>query len=226
MRAPHAICGPVRWLRTLRRATTLLRFENLPHVAASIMPDILIRPWPWYVAGPLLGLAAPLLLLLGNRLFGISSNLRHACAAVLPARADYFRYDWRGEGAWNLVFSAGIILGGFLAGWLFANPEPIAIAAQTRADLAALGIRDFTGLVPADLFAWGSLLGWRGLAVIVGGGFLVGFGTAWAGGCTSGHGISGIADLQLPSLIALVGFFAGGIIGTFLLLPLVLQGAP
>jgi uncharacterized protein len=184
--------------------------------------ELLYRPWPWYVVGPLLGLTAPLLLLLGNKLFGVSRNFRHACAAVAPRSIAFFRYNWRQEGGWNLAFALGIIVGGFLAGWVFANPEPIAIAAQTRADLAALGIRDFHGLVPADLFSWEALPTLRGLVVIVIGGFLVGFGTAYAGGCTSGHGISGIADLQLPSLIALIGFFVGGIMTTFLLLPLIL----
>jgi uncharacterized membrane protein YedE/YeeE len=187
------------------------------------MLELLSRPWPWYVAGPLLGLFAPLLLLLGNKLFGISSNLRHACAAVLPGDIAYFRYDWRGEGGWNLVFALGILVGGFLAGWVFANPESVAIAAQTRADLAALGIRDFGGFVPADLFSWSALLSVRGLLIIVLGGFLVGFGTAYAGGCTSGHGISGVADLQPASFLALVAFFVGGILGTFVLLPLILS---
>jgi uncharacterized protein len=140
----------------------------------------------------------------------------------MPRGIDYFRYDWRSEGGWNLAFALGIAIGGFLAGWLYANPDPIAISAATRADLAALGFRDFTGLVPADLFTWQRLTSPGGIGVLIGGGFLVGFGTAYAGGCTSGHGISGLADLQLPSLVALVGFFVGGFIGTYLLLPLVL----
>jgi uncharacterized protein len=186
------------------------------------MTEFLTRPWPWYVAGPLLGLTAPLLLYAGNRMFGISSNLRHACAAVLPRRIEYFRYDWRSEGAWNLMFAAGILIGGFLAGWLLAMAMGSGFASSTRADLAALGVRDFTGLVPSDLFAWSSLLTVRGISLIVLGGFLVGFGTAWAGGCTSGHGITGVANLELASLIALIGFFVGGMIGTWFLLPLIL----
>lgn len=184
------------------------------------MLDLLTRPWPRYVAGPLLGLMAPLLLLIGNKLFGISSNLRHACAAVLPRRIDYLRYDWRREGGWNLMLVLGVVIGGGLAGWVFANPEPVAIAAATGTDLAALGVRDFGGLVPSDVFSWANLASAQGLIVIVGGGFLVGFGTAYAGGCTSGHGVMGIDDLQLPSLVALVGFFARGVLATFLFLPL------
>ena len=187
------------------------------------MGEVLLRPWPWYVAGPLIGLFPALLLLLGNKLFGVSSNLRHACAAVFPRGIAHFRYDWRREGAWNLAFALGILVGGWIAGALLRNPEPIAFSARTKADLLALGIRDFSGLVPSDLFNWAALLSARGWAVIVGGGFLVGFGTAYAGGCTSGHGLSGVADLQVPSLIALAGFFAGGIAGTFLLLPFVMR---
>ena len=187
------------------------------------MPEILLRPWPWYVAGPLIGLFPALLLLLGNKLFGVSSNLRHACAAMYPRGIGYFRYDWRRDGAWNLAFAMGILVGGFIAGVLLRNPAGVAIALRTKVDLLALGIRDFSGLAPADLFGWASLLSVRGWAVIVGGGFLVGFGTSYAGGCTSGHGLSGVADLQMPSLIALLGFFAGGLLGTFLLLPFLMR---
>jgi uncharacterized membrane protein YedE/YeeE len=186
------------------------------------MPEWLVRPWPWYVAGPIIGLFPAFLLLLGNRSFGVSATLRHVCAAACPGTVPYFRYDWRRTGGWNLAFTLGILIGGFLAGSVFANPDPIAIADETRTTLRSLGVSDFTGLVPAEIFNWASLTTLRGLAVIVGGGFAVGFGAAYAGGCTSGHGLSGIADLQLPSAIALVGFFAGGVAATFLLMPLVL----
>jgi uncharacterized membrane protein YedE/YeeE len=185
------------------------------------MLEFLFRPWPWYVAGPLLGLFVPLLLLIGNKQFGISSNLRHACAAVFPKNVAFFRYDWR-AGQWNLAFAFGIVVGGFVAGVLFANPEPVALSADTIRDLSALGIQDFSGLVPGDLFRWENLLTLRGFVAVVVGGFLVGFGTAYAGGCTSGHGLAGTADLQLPSFLALVAFFVGGMLGTYLLLPLIL----
>jgi len=185
------------------------------------MLDLLSRPWPWYVAGPLIGLFAPLLLLVGNRLFGMSSNLRHACAACFPSRTDFLRYDWREAGGWNLAFAGGTVVGGFIAGWLLANPDPVAISAATMRDLATLGITDFTGLVPSDLFRFEALLTVRGLVLLVIGGFLIGFGTAWAGGCTSGHALSGVADLQPASFLAMIAFFVGGMIGTHLLLPLV-----
>ena len=198
-------------------------------------PDVPIPPtaaWPWYIAGPAIGLFVPVLLLLGNRMFGVSGNLRNmcsaVCSAVLPDGPEYFRYDWKRSGLWNLVFVAGIGLGGFLASHLtsrWTGPHSVQISEQTRLSLAALGIHDFSGLAPAEIFNWSSLTTLRGFAAIVLGGFLVGFGTAWAGGCTSGHAISGLADLQLPSLIAVLGFFAGGLLATFLILPLVLGAA-
>ncbi|MEX2583889.1 MAG: YeeE/YedE thiosulfate transporter family protein [Gemmatimonadota bacterium] len=185
------------------------------------MIEFLSRPWPWYVAGPLIGLMVPLLLLVGNRLFGISSNFRHACAACLPARADFFRYDWRGAGGWNLAFALGVLIGGFLAATFLASPDPVAISSATRADLTQLGITDFSGLVPSEIFSWGAIPTARGLVMLGVGGFLVGFGTAYAGGCTSGHGVAGLAAFQLPSLVAVIGFFAGGLISIHLLFPLI-----
>lgn len=185
--------------------------------------DWLYRPWPWYVTGPLLGLFPALLLLAGNRLFGVSSNLRHMCAAMAPRRSGYFAYDWRRDGAWNLLFALGILCGGIIAGNLFANPDPIAISDAARASLQGLGIDDFTGLVPDDLFSWSALASPYGWVLLAGGGFLIGFGTAYAGGCTSGHGLSGVADLQPASVLALLAFFAGGIFATFVLLPALLR---
>jgi len=165
-------------------------------------------PWPWYVAGPAIGLFVPTLLILGNRVFGVSSNLRHLCSAVFPSRLEYFRYDWKRTGLWNLVFVAGILLGGFLAAH-WGAPQNVAISEQTRLALTRLGIHDFSGLAPREVFTWSALLTVKGFVLVILGGVLVGFGTAYAGGCTSGHAISGLADLQLPSLIAVVGFSAG-----------------
>jgi len=178
-------------------------------------------PWPWYVAGPAIGLFVPTLLILGNRVFGVSSNLRHLCSAVFPSRLEYFRYDWKRTGLWNLVFVAGILLGGFLAAH-WGAPQNVAISEQTRLALTRLGIHDFSGLAPREVFTWSALLTVKGFVLVILGGVLVGFGTAYPGGCTSGHAISGLADLQLPSLIAVVGFFAGGLIATHFLLPLFL----
>lgn len=180
----------------------------------------LMQPWPWYVAGTLIGLLVPILLLLGNRQFGVSGSLRTMCAAMLPARTQFFRFDWKRAGTWNLAFVAGIVIGAALATQLLGTTTP-AISTGTKDALGALGI-SVSGLVPAEVFSWSSLLTLRGVICIVVGGFLVGFGTAYAGGCTSGHAITGLATLQLPSLVAVMGFFAGGLLATFVILPLIL----
>jgi len=164
----------------------------------------------------------PLLLIAGGQ-FGLSSNLRHMCAATLPTKTDFFRYDWKSKGAWNLVFAAGIVIGGWIASTTLASPDPmVAVSAATTADLATLGIEHSSGMAPASIFSWAGLFTIPGFVMVVVGGFLVGFGARYAGGCTSGHAISGLANLQVPSLIAVLGFFAGGLIATFLILPILM----
>ena len=185
------------------------------------MLDLLSEPWPWYVGGPLIGLIVPLLLWAGRE-FGVSENLRHICAAVLPTRNDFFRYDWKATGLWNLTFALGIVLGGAVAGTVLASPDPLVVADATTADLAVMGVTTFEGLAPAQVFSWEGLATVPGFVMIVIGGFLVGFGARYAGGCTSGHAISGLANLQLPSLLAVLGFFAGGLVATWVILPLLL----
>jgi len=185
------------------------------------MIDLLSGPWPWWLAGPAIGLVVPLLLVIGGKQFGLSANLRHICAAILPTKASFFKYDWIKEGSWNLVFVIGIIIGGFLGSLLISPGDMVGISSATRSDLSLLGFTDFSGLVPSSLFAWESLLTFNGILVIVGGGYLIGFGTRYAGGCTSGHAIMGLASLQIPSLIAVLGFFAGGLLMTHVLFPLI-----
>lgn len=182
------------------------------------MTDLLSRPWPWYIAGPLIGLMVPLLLLIGNKTFGISSTLRQICAACFPGKIPFFRYDWKRE-SWNLVLAAGIVIGGVLGGIVFRNPEPVKISAATIADLQAAGITVQPGLHPVEIFNFNALLTLRGFIFIVVGGFLVGFGTRYAGGCTSGHSIMGMSNLQWPSLVATGCFFAGGLFMTWVLMP-------
>lgn len=184
--------------------------------------DWIRQPWPWYVAGPLIGLVIPLLLIIGNKTFGISSSLRHICAACIPAGISYFKYDWKRE-AWNLFLVSGIFLGGIIAVTLLQNPEPVQVNPKLAEELAGYGITDFSNLVPLQLFNWESLLSLKGLLFTVGGGFLVGFGTRYAGGCTSGHSIMGLSNLQLPSLIATICFMVGGFIMTNLILPILLK---
>ena len=183
--------------------------------------EFLSQPWPWWVGGLLIGLIVPALLILGNRHFGISANLRHACAACLPADIKFFKYDWKKE-SWNLFFVAGILGGAFLATAFLQDPNPVQMHPDLANDLAAVGVTDAHGMVPAQLFNWESLLSLRGFLLIVVGGFLVGFGTRYAGGCTSGHAIMGLSNLQVPSLIATISFMVGGFIMANLILPFIL----
>ncbi len=185
------------------------------------MIDLIKQPWPWYIAGPLIGLTVPILLLIGNKAFGISSSLSHICAACFPANIKFFKYDWKKE-AWNLFFVGGILLGGFVAASLLQNPEPVQVNPRLASELADYGIYDFNNVVPAEVVSWQSLFTLKGFIMIVVGGFLVGFGTRYAGGCTSGHSITGLSMLQWPSFIATCCFMIGGFIMANLLLPLIL----
>lgn len=183
--------------------------------------EIISQPWPWWAAGIIIGLTVPALLILGNKTFGISSSLRHVCAICMPAKIPFFNYDWKKE-KWNLFFVLGVLIGGFIAGNFLQDPQPIEIAENTKKQLVESGVKDFNGLIPADIFSWEALLTVRGFIFIVIGGFLVGFGTRYAGGCTSGHAIMGLSNLQWPSLVATISFMVGGFIMTWLILPFLL----
>ncbi|MDH3732683.1 MAG: YeeE/YedE family protein [Gemmatimonadota bacterium] len=180
------------------------------------------QPWPWYVAGPLIGLVVPALLLVSGRPFGLSTSFEDMCAATLPAKPELLRRDWK-QGSWRLSLVAGIALGGLLTALAIPNPEAeVAISAATRADLEGLGLTTFSGLAPTQIFSWESLGTVAGFVIIVLGGYMVGFGSRYASGCTSGHAIMGLANLQVPSLLAVLGFFAGGLTATWLILPALL----
>ena len=185
------------------------------------MIELIKQPWPWYAAGIVIGLLPAALLLIGNKAFGISSSLRHMCAAVLPANVKFFRYDWRKE-SWNLLFAGGMVTGAFIASMWLADPGQMIVAESTKSYLVAHGVTSFTGYMPADVFGWQHLFTLRGVIMIIGGGFLVGFGSRYAGGCTSGHSIMGISNLQVPSLIATASFFVGGLVMVWFILPLIL----
>lgn len=177
---------------------------------------------PWYIAGPLLGLTVPALLLLGNKSFGISSSLRHICAACIPAGISFFKYDWKKE-IWNLFFVAGILVGAIIATQWLSSPGPIEVHPNLQAELATYGVVNYDNIVPQDLFTWQELLTPRGIILMVVGGFLVGFGTRYAGGCTSGHAITGLSNPQWPSLVATCCFMIGGILVANYVLPFVLK---
>jgi uncharacterized membrane protein YedE/YeeE len=186
------------------------------------MLELLKHPWHWSVAGVFIGLIVPTLLIIGNKHFGISSSLRHFCAACLPAKIPFFHYDWKKE-IWNLFFVGGILIGAVIATVFLKNPVPIDISPALASDLAGYGVTHIDGLVPTDLFSFESLFTLRGFLLMVVGGFLVGFGTRYAGGCTSGHAIMGLSNLQWPSLVATIAFMIGGFLMTLLILPFVLQ---
>lgn len=187
------------------------------------MLEFIRQPWPWYVAGPLIALTMFLLLFFGKS-FGVSSTLRTTCAIGGADKiSDFFDFNWKSQ-VWNLVFVGGMILGGFIAATWLQQPDPIPLAQDTVQKLQELGISNpGDDYLPEEIFSWEGLFTLRGFILIVVGGFLVGFGARYAGGCTSGHAISGLSDLQLPSLIAVIGFFIGGLLMTYLFLPLILQ---
>jgi uncharacterized membrane protein YedE/YeeE len=177
---------------------------------------LITAPWPWYIAGPLIGLTVPLLLLLGNKRLGISASLKHLCAACMPSgKIAYFTYDWKAQ-AWNLFFVLGLILGGFLTQIMTNLEYQVLLNDATKLDLEKIGISNFSGLFPQELFNWTP----KNMVMITLGGFFVGFGARYANGCTSGHAIMGLSLLRLGSLIAVIGFFIGGLIMTHLLYPL------
>jgi len=187
------------------------------------MIDYISQPWPWYVGGPLISLVMFGLLYFGKN-FGISSNLATMCSMAGAGKVtDFFNFDWS-EGIWNLVFMLGALIGGFIAQQYLTIDPGIQLAGTTLIALNELGI-DNPGAeyVPSTIFSWHNLFSLKGLIILVGGGFLVGFGTRYAGGCTSGHAISGISDLQIPSIIAVTGFFIGGLIMTYLFLPVIMN---
>lgn len=186
------------------------------------MLEWLRQPWPWYIAGPLIGLTVPLLLILGNRSLGISSSLRHICAACVPANISFFRYDWKKE-SWNLLFVSGLLIGGLVASVFLSDPNAVQINAALATELAEYGITDYRNMVPVEVFNWAALFTTRGFLLMVVGGFLVGFGTRYAGGCTSGHSIMGISSLQWPSLVATCCFMAGGFIMANFLIPIIMK---
>jgi uncharacterized membrane protein YedE/YeeE len=186
------------------------------------MLEIIKQPWHWAIAGVLIGLTVPTLLIVGNKKFGVSSSLRHICAMCIPANISFFKYDWRRE-LWNVFFVIGILIGGFLATTFLSNPDTIVVAESTKQSLAQLGITNYSKLMPVEIFSISNIFTIKGLFFFVIGGFLVGFGTRYAGGCTSGHSIMGISNLQLSSVIATCCFMLGGFFSANVLVPFILN---
>jgi uncharacterized membrane protein YedE/YeeE len=182
--------------------------------------EFISQPWSWYVSGLVIAFVMILLLFFGKS-FGFSSNLRTMCSIAGAGKSvSFFRFDWKKQ-VWNLLFLGGAVAGGLIAKtFLMADPVPD-ISAATIQDLSNLGVGAPEGMQPLELFSWEFATSVKGFLFLLIGGLLVGFGARWAGGCTSGHAISGLSDLQVPSLIAVVGFFIGGLLMTHVLLPLI-----
>jgi uncharacterized membrane protein YedE/YeeE len=183
--------------------------------------EIVLQPWPWYVSGPLIAFIMAILVLLGKR-FGMSSNLRTVCSIAGGGKAaEFFRFDWKAQ-RWNLVVAVGAIIGGYIALNFLSVDTAVAISQDSITELKTLGINDGgKAYMPSLLFGEGAFSNIKTLGLLLLGGFLVGFGARYAGGCTSGHAISGLSNLQLPSLIAVIGFFAGGLLMVHFILPLI-----
>jgi uncharacterized membrane protein YedE/YeeE len=182
--------------------------------------EFILQPWSWWFSGIMIAAIMFFLLYFGQS-FGFSSNLRTICAAAgLGKSAKFFDFNWKAQ-SWNLVFLVGAILGGFIAREFLSTDAPVLISEATIQDLSKLGIAAPESLQPAELFGLDAVLSIKGFLLLAFGGLMVGFGSRYAGGCTSGHAISGLSDLQIPSLIAVMGFFIGGLLMTYLFLPLI-----
>ena len=185
------------------------------------MIEQILEPWPWYVAGPLIAIVMILFLLFGKS-FGVSSNLRTICSIAGASQlSSFFKFNWKTQ-TWNLVFVLGAIIGGFIANQFLMTDNSVLLNSKTINSLNSLGINySDNSFVPENLFGINALRNLKTWIFLLVGGAFVGFGTRYAGGCTSGHAISGLSNLQFPSLISVIGFFIGGLLMTHIILPLI-----
>lgn len=179
------------------------------------------EPWSWYVAGPMIAFIMFLLVMLGKK-FGMSSNLRTICTICgADSKVDFFKFDWKAQ-RWNLIVVLGAIIGGFIGEHFLSLNTAVNISPETITNLNILGFKSAgKAYLPTELFDLNALSNVKNLAILTVGGFLIGFGARYADGCTSGHAISGLSNLQLPSLIAVIGFFIGGLTMIHFIFPLI-----
>lgn len=179
------------------------------------------EPWPWYIGGPMIALIMFLLLMVDKN-FGMSANLRTMCTICgAGTKVSFFKFDWKSQ-KWNLIVVLGAIIGGYIGANFLTTDMAVGITPATISDLNALGFKSAgKAYLPTELFESASFFNVKTILILSIGGFLVGFGTRYAGGCTSGHAISGLSELQVPSLIAVIGFFIGGLLMIHFLFPLI-----
>lgn len=183
--------------------------------------EIIFQTWPWYLSGFLIGMIMLCLIYFGKS-FGMSSNLRTLCSMTgIGKRVAFFNFDWKAQ-RWNLLVVLGAILGGFVASHFMNNVSNVSINPKTIVQLAQMGIDAPNGkLMPSALFGNAVFESPRMILILIIGGILIGFGSRYASGCTSGHAISGLSNLQIKSLKAVIGFFIGGLIMSHFILPLI-----
>ena len=183
--------------------------------------DFILQPWPWYVGGPLIAITLLLYFYFGKN-FGISSNFETICTISGAGKiSDYFKKDWK-ERDFALLFVIGLIIGGLISSQFLIPDQSVNLNEKTIQELQEIGFTNVAeSFFPSEIFSLDSALSIKGIIILVISGFLVGFGTRYAGGCTSGHAITGLSSLQLPSLLAVIGFFIGGIIAAWFIIPLI-----
>ena len=183
------------------------------------------QPWHWAFSGFMISVVLFIMNYLGKS-FGVSTTFKVMCSAVGAGKKySFFNINMKDE-YWRIAFAVGTIFGGFLTFLFFQSPEPVAISEETITHLQVWGIHypettaEGRGLIPEDLFNFSNP---GGIILLIVGGFLIGFGSRYAAGCTSGHAITGLAHMQLPSLITVIGFFIGGLLMTWILMPLIFK---
>lgn len=182
--------------------------------------DFIFQPWPWFIGGPLIALSLFLYFYFGQN-FGASTNFETLCTMAGAGKvSDYFKKDWK-QRDFALLFVVGLIIGGFISSKFLISEQTIDLNPSTVQELTELGFSNVGDqYFPNEIFSEDVVFSLKGFLILIISGLLIGFGTRYAGGCTSGHAITGLSSLQLPSLLAVIGFFIGGIIATWFLIPI------
>lgn len=181
--------------------------------------DFILEPWAWYVGGPLIALTLFLYFYFGQN-FGASTNFETLCTMVGAGKvSDYFKKDWK-ERDFAMLFVIGLIIGGFISSNFLIPNQTIDLNPKTIQELTDLGFTNVANqYFPDEIFSNEAIFSLKGFLILILSGFCIGFGTRYAGGCTSGHAITGLSSFQIPSLLAVIGFFIGGIIAVWFIIP-------